>query len=173
MYDNNDTPLIHAVCLGATIFWIHEAGPHTGCVAGSEVGLFKCPWAIHWQSLHILWGSFSEWGKNVLCKDASFNLLFFFRLHSLIRITFTFHLKNVAIARISWNLGEKKGNEISLKLTSPWVALALSSIYIFVGLFTYAVLSQSTDSVKGASFNNGKCKCLWANFPSLWCYWTH
>ena len=76
MYDKNAATLIHAVGLGTTISWVEEAGPHTGNVAGSEVSLFKCPWAIHWQSLHILWGSFSEWGKNV-CKDAWFNLLFF------------------------------------------------------------------------------------------------
>ena len=67
MYDEKGTPLIRAVGLGATISWIEEAGPHTaGNIASSEVGLFKSPWAIHRQSLQILWAAFSEWGKNLI-----------------------------------------------------------------------------------------------------------
>ena len=140
MYDKNATPLIHAVGLGATISWIEEAGPpHTGNVANSEVSLFKSPWAIHRHGLQILWAAFSEWGKNV-------------KLHDVI-CSLKFQLKNVIITRVSWHLGKRK-KENKCEIHNWPIGCTGSFQHIFVSLFYLcAVLSPSTDSVKGASFN--------------------
>jgi len=64
-----------------------------------------------------------------------------------------FQLKNVIITRVSWHLGKRK-KENKCEIHNWPIGCTGSFQHIFVSLFYLcAVLSPSTDSVKGASFN--------------------
>ena len=80
----------------------------------------------------------------------------------------SFNLKILSLL-VSRGIWEKERKKISVKFITSLqaAALALSSIFLLV-CFTYAVLSPSTDSVKGASFNTQYAMSIYEQiFPAL------